>query len=76
MVSRPGNGIGLKYWNMRFAGCARQALIWHGRCMIDGRLKRVDWFNNRCLLRLSGNIPPAEAEQSFYAQHDLRDMAA
>lgn len=27
----------------------------------------VDWFNNRWLLEPIGNIPPAEAEASFYA---------
>ncbi|SFD67701.1 Integrase core domain-containing protein [Sulfitobacter brevis] len=36
----------------------------------------VDWFNNRRLLGPIGNIPPAEAEQNFYAQHDVLDMVA
>jgi hypothetical protein len=27
----------------------------------------VAWFNNRRLLQLIGNIPPAESEQRFYA---------
>ena len=28
----------------------------------------VDWFNNRRLLEPIGNIPPAEAEECYYAQ--------
>ena len=36
----------------------------------------VDWFNNRRLLRPIGNIPPAEAEENFYAQRDVLDMVA
>ena len=31
-------------------------------------LKRVDWFNNRRLLEPIANIPPAEAEELYYAQ--------
>jgi len=31
-------------------------------------LKWVDWFNNRRLLEPIGNIPPAEAEERYYAQ--------
>jgi putative transposase len=27
----------------------------------------VDWFNNHCLPELIGNIPPAEAEENYYA---------
>lgn len=36
----------------------------------------VDWFNNGRLLGPIGNIPPAEAEENFYAQHDVLDMVA
>ena len=36
----------------------------------------VDWFNNRRLLGPIGNIPPAEAEETFCAQRDVLDMAA
>jgi putative transposase len=28
----------------------------------------VDWFNNRRLLEPIGNIPPAEAEERYYAK--------
>ena len=31
-------------------------------------LKWVDWFNNRRLLEPIGNIPPAEAENNYYAR--------
>jgi putative transposase len=36
----------------------------------------VDWFNHRRLLGPIGNIPPAEAEENFYAQCDVLDMFA
>ncbi len=36
----------------------------------------VDWFNNRRLLEPIGNIPPAEAEERYYAMLDDTPMAA
>ena len=36
----------------------------------------VDWFNNRRLLEPIGNIPPAEAEERYYAMMDERLKAA
>ncbi len=36
----------------------------------------VGWFNNRRLLGPIGSIPPAEAEEKFYAQGDVLDMVA
>jgi transposase InsO family protein len=36
----------------------------------------VDWFNHRRLVGPIGNIPPAEAEENFYAQRDGLDMVA
>ena len=39
-------------------------------------LKWVDWFNNRRLLEPIGNIPPAEAEENYYAMMDNTKMAA
>ena len=39
-------------------------------------LKWVDWFNNRRLLEPIGNIPPAEAEEAFYANLKTFDMVA
>ena len=30
-------------------------------------LEWVDWFNNRRLLEPIGNVPPAEAEDAYYA---------
>ena len=39
-------------------------------------LRWLDWFNHRRLLGPIGNIPPAEAEETFYAQRDVRDMVA
>ena len=39
-------------------------------------LEWVDWFNNRRLLEPIGNIPPAEAEQRFYAAMDDVPIAA
>lgn len=39
-------------------------------------LEWVDWFNNRRLLEPVGNIPPAEAEERYYAMLDETRMAA
>lgn len=39
-------------------------------------LEWVDWFNNRRLLETIGNIPPAEAEERYYAMLDDVSMAA
>ncbi len=39
-------------------------------------LEWVDWFNNRRLLGPIGNIPPAEAEERYYAMLDEQKLAA
>jgi transposase InsO family protein len=39
-------------------------------------LEWVDWFNNRRLLEPIGNIPPAEAEERYYAMIEQSAMAA
>ncbi len=39
-------------------------------------LELDDWFNHRRLLEPIGNIPPAEAEQQYYAMLDDTAMAA
>ena len=39
-------------------------------------LEWVDWFNNRRLLEPIGNIPPAEAEERYYAMLDEQQKAA
>jgi putative transposase len=39
-------------------------------------LSWVDWFNLRRLLEPIGNIPPAEAEEEFYANLNTLDMVA
>jgi len=39
-------------------------------------LEWVDWFNHRRLLQPIGNIPPAEAEQRYFAALDQIKMAA
>jgi putative transposase len=39
-------------------------------------LEWVDWFNNRRLLAPIGYIPPAEAEELYYASLDHPAMAA
>ncbi|MCF3643376.1 IS3 family transposase [Rhizobium sp. TRM95111] len=39
-------------------------------------LEWVDWFNNRRLLEPIGNIPPAAAEERYYAMLDVPAMAA
>lgn len=39
-------------------------------------LEWVEWFNNKRLLEPIGNIPPAEAEERYYAMLDTTPMAA
>jgi putative transposase len=39
-------------------------------------LEWVDWFNHRRLMEPLGNIPPAEAEQRYYAMLDAQTVAA
>lgn len=39
-------------------------------------LEWVDWFNHRRLMRPIGDIPPAEAEERYYAMLDKPAMAA
>jgi len=39
-------------------------------------LEWVDWFNNRRLMEPIGNIPPAEAEERYYAMLDEHKLAA
>ena len=39
-------------------------------------LKWIDWYNNRRLLGPIGYIPPAEAEEAFYANLNSLDMVA
>jgi transposase InsO family protein len=39
-------------------------------------LEWVEWFNNRRLLEPIGYIPPAEAEERYYASLDEPAMAA
>jgi transposase InsO family protein len=39
-------------------------------------LEWVDWFNHRRLLEPIGNVPPAEAEATFYAELETRAVAA
>jgi transposase InsO family protein len=39
-------------------------------------LEWVDWFNHRRLLEPIGNIPPAEAEQRYYAMLEQPQIAA
>ncbi len=37
---------------------------------------RVDWFNNRRILKATGNIPPAEYELMYYQQLEESSGAA
>ena len=39
-------------------------------------LEKVDWFNTRRQLAPIGNIPPAEAEDAYYAQLEALPIAA
>ena len=39
-------------------------------------LEWVEWFNNRRLLEPIGNMPPAEAEERYYAELETLPIAA
>jgi transposase InsO family protein len=41
-----------------------------------GLFEVSNWFNHRRLLEPIGNIPPAEAEERYYAMLDDTPMAA
>lgn len=50
---------------------------WKSREAVElATLEWVDWFNHRRLLEPIGNIPPAEAEASYYQQLTESAMAA
>ncbi len=50
---------------------------WKSMREVEGEtLKWVDWYNNRRLLGPIEYIPPADAEEAFYANLNLLDMVA
>ncbi|EJE5436395.1 IS3 family transposase, partial [Salmonella enterica] len=50
---------------------------WKNRAEVElATLTWVDWYNNRRLLERLGYIPPAEAEQAWYASIIDGDLAA
>ena len=50
---------------------------WRGFEAVEfATLEWVDWLNTRRLLEPIGNIPPAEAEQRYYAMLEQSTMAA
>jgi putative transposase len=50
---------------------------WRGLEAVEiATLGWVSWFNHRRLLEPIGNIPPAEAEESYYAELETRAVAA
>ena len=50
---------------------------WKTRAEVElATLTWVDWYNNRRLLERLGHIPPAEAEQAYYASIINGDLAA
>lgn len=50
---------------------------WKSRTEVElATLAWVDWYNNRRLLERLGHIPPAEAEQAYYASIGNKDLAA
>ena len=48
---------------------------WRNEAVEFATLEWVDWLNNRRLLEPIGNIPPAEAEQGYYAMLEQAAMA-
>ena len=59
-----------------------KAKVIHRQCWMNrevmelATLTWVDWYNNRQLLEPIGNIPPAEAEATYYRQLDESALAA
>lgn len=50
---------------------------WKSRAEVElATLAWVDWYNNRRLLERLGHIPPAEAEQAYYASIGNKELAA
>ena len=50
---------------------------WRGVEAVEfATLEWVDWFNNRRLLEVIGNRPPAEAEAAYYRQAEHTALAA
>jgi len=50
---------------------------WRGLDDVEfATLTWVDWFNHRRLLQPIGNIPPAEAEDRYYAMLQEQKLAA
>jgi Transposase and inactivated derivatives len=50
---------------------------WKNRAEVElATLGWVDWYNNRRLLERLGHMPPAEAEQAYYASTGNKVMAA
>ena len=55
----------------------REPLTWRSFEAVEfATLEWVDWFNHRRLMRPIGDIPPAEAEERYYAMLDQPAMAA
>ncbi|ANK88270.1 IS3 family insertion sequence transposase protein (plasmid) [Rhizobium phaseoli] len=63
VFTRPRSSIGEDPWR-NFEAVEFATLEW------------IDWFNHRRLLEPIGNIPPAEAEERYYAMLDAPAMAA
>ena len=54
-----------------------RASLWRSLEAVEyATLEWVDWFSHRRLLEPIGNIPPAEAEDQYYAAADNIDMSA
>ena len=50
---------------------------WRGLEAVEfATLEWVDWFNNRRLLEVIGNRPPAEAEAAYHRQREHTALAA
>lgn len=84
-IEPPADSVGDSYDNAlaeTINGLYKTELVhrqgpWHNLQDLEmATLGWVDWFNNRRLLGPIGNIPPAEAEENFYAQRGVFDMGA
>ena len=87
-MARPGVAtLGASGFSLRDARCgaicqvntvsARPARAWRSFAAVEfASLELVDGFNNHRLMELIGNIPPAEAEERYYALLDAHKLAA
>ena len=68
---------GVEYWLARELQVLLGYTQWRNFEAVEfATLEWVDWFNHRRILEPIGNIPPAEAEERYYAMLEEPALAA